>query len=114
MFDTATFHIIGRVGSIKTFDKATRVSIATNASYKSEGQWVDRTHWNEVIIFDRGTRNWIKDNVVKGDIVRVEGTLRQSTYENKDGATNYTTDLVVERFHRQPKKKADAGDQTGK
>ncbi len=114
MFDIARFQIIGRVGKVKTFDKVVRVSIATNASYKESGEWVDRTHWNEVAIFDRGTRGWVSEKVQPGDVVRVEGTLRQSSYE-RDGETVYTTDLVVEDFNRQPKKNpADGAEAAGK
>lgn len=112
MFDIARFHIIGRVGSVKPFDKATRVSIATNASYKDQGEWKDRTFWNEVVIFDRQTRGYIEKNLEIGDIVRVEGTLRQSSYE-RDGSKVYTTELVVDDFSRQPKRTA-SSDSTGK
>lgn len=41
MFDKSSFEIIGRVGKIKGFNKVVRVSIASNASYKSNGEWVD-------------------------------------------------------------------------
>jgi single-strand DNA-binding protein len=101
MFDTARFHIIGRVGKVKEFDNVVRVSIAANASYKEKGEWVDRVNWNEVTIFDKGTREYVAKNVSKGQYVRVEGTLRQNSYE-RDGDTVYTTELIVDSFSRQP------------
>lgn len=107
MFDTASFHIIGRVGGIKTFDNLTRISIAANASYKKDGQWVEKTNWNEVIVFDKATRAYIAERFTKGDYVRAEGTVRQNSYE-KDGRTIYTTELIIETLSRLPVKKADA------
>ena len=105
MFDFAQFHIVGRVGKVKPFEKMTRVSIAVNSSYKEKGEWVDRADWNEVVIFDSPTCKFVEQNVKPGDVVRCEGRLRQSKYE-RNGETTYTTELIVESFHRQPKKKA--------
>lgn len=110
MFDKASFEIIGRVGAVKTFDAVVRISIAANASYKKDGQWQDRTDWNEVTIFDKSTRKYVAETFAKGDYVRAVGTLRQNVYE-KNGERIYTTDLVVEAISRQPRKKADAGAQ---
>ena len=66
---------------------------------------VDRTIWNEVSIFDRGTRGFVEDKVQPGDHVRVKGTLRSNRLE-RDGETVYTTDLAVDGFQRQAKKAA--------
>ncbi|WP_104825519.1 single-stranded DNA-binding protein [Rhizobium sp. NXC24] len=103
MFDKASFEIIGRVGKIKIFDKVVRVSIASNASYKENGEWVDRTNWNEVAIFDGSTRTFVEKNVTAGDYVRIVGTLRQNSFE-RNGETVYTVELAAESFSRQPKK----------
>ena len=104
MFDKATFEIIGRVGQIKTGKGVVRVSIATNASFKKNGEWQDRTIWNEVSVFDESTRNYVAQTFVKGDYVRAAGTIRQNSYE-KDGERRYVTDLVVEEISRAPLKK---------
>lgn len=105
MFDKAAFEIIGRVGNVKVFDKVVRVSIASNASYKKNGEWVDRTDWNEVAIFDQGSRNWVEKNLTKGDYVRAVGNLRQNSFE-RNGEKVYTVELDVTEISRQPKKAA--------
>ncbi len=110
MFDTASFHIIGRVGSIKTFDNLTRISIAANASYKKDGKWVEKTNWNEVVIFNEATRAYVAGKFAKGDYVRAEGTLRQNSYE-RGGEKVFTTELIIEAISRLPVKKTEA-DQT--
>ena len=107
MFDTASFHIIGRIGSIKTFTNLTRISIAANASYKKDGQWVEKTNWNEVVIFDKTTRAYVEEKFAKGDYIRTEGTLRQNSYE-RNGDKVYTTELIVDQISRLPVKRAEA------
>jgi hypothetical protein len=107
MFDKATFEIIGRVGQIKTGNGVVRVSIATNASFKKNGEWQDRTIWNEVSVFDESARNYVAKTFIKGDYVRAAGTIRQNSYE-KDGEHRYTTDLAVVEISRAPSKKPEA------
>ena len=106
MFDKARFEIVGRVGQIKTFDKVLRVSIACNSSYKKDGQWVPQTDWNEITIFNKSTIKYLTENLTKGDYVRVEGRLRQSSFE-RNGERTYTTELLCEEFSRQPAKRTD-------
>lgn len=112
MFDKATFEIIGRVGQIKTGNGVVRVSIATNASFKKNGEWQDHTIWNEVSVFDDAARTYVAKHFAKGDYVRAAGTIRQNSYE-KDGERRYVTDLAVEEISRAPLKKAEA-DSAGK
>ena len=103
MFDYAKFQIVGRVGKIKQFEKLTRVSIAANADYQKDGEWVKNTLWNEVVIFNEKTIARLKANLSEGDFVRAEGSLRNSRYE-RNGETVYSTDLICEEFYRQPTK----------
>jgi len=105
MFDFARFHILGRVGKIKTFEKSIRVSIAANASYKKDGKWVDETDWNEIVIFDKNTIKYVTDSVESGDYVRVQGRVRQNSFK-RDGETVYVVELISDEFSRAPKKKA--------
>ncbi len=94
----ATFEIIGRVASIQTFEKLTRITTASNYRVKDDkGEWTDDTHWNQVVIFSEKRRAYIAEKIGKGDLVRVTGRLRQSRYI-KDGETIFTTDLVALDF----------------
>lgn len=69
----------------------------------------DRTFWNEVAIFDESTRKHVEKRLAVGEYVRVEGTLRRSSYE-RDGEKVYTTELAVDQISRQPTKAAAASD----
>ena len=109
MFDIAEFHLVGRVGSIKIFDNLVRVSVAANGSYKKEGQWVERTHWNEVVIFDSASRDYVAQNFSKGDYIRTRGTVRQNNYM-KGNEQVYTTELIVDQISRQPVKRTAPAD----
>ena len=106
MFDFARFHVLGRVGKIKTFEKNIRVSIAANASYKKDGKWIDETDWNEIVIFDKNTIKYVTDNLESGDYVRAQGRLRQNSFK-RDGETVYVVELICDELSRAPKKKAD-------
>ncbi|WP_410469839.1 hypothetical protein [Bradyrhizobium sp. 33ap4] len=53
---------IGRVGKIKEVGQNLMISIASNACYKKDGEWVDRVNWVEHTIFARqdGMLKWAK------------------------------------------------------
>lgn len=48
-------------------------------------------------VFSEGQRKHISDRAQVGDLVRIAGRLKDSSYE-RDGATHYTTDRIVEEF----------------
>ncbi|OYW88350.1 MAG: single-stranded DNA-binding protein [Sphingobium sp. 32-64-5] len=98
MINFAKFEIIGRIGEIDAKSKVTNVSVCANYRRRGEGdQWVEESYWNRVVIFSDGQRKYIDDKAQVGDLVRIAGRLRDSSYE-RDGTTHYTTDRIVEEF----------------
>jgi single-strand DNA-binding protein len=94
------FTIIGRVGEIKQVGSTLRVSIASSFSRRdNSGEWVERTRWNEVIVFGEATRGYVKRNIVKGDLIFTSGSMGQTKWE-KDGETFYGVTLACERIER--------------
>jgi single-stranded DNA-binding protein len=88
---------IGHVASVKSVGKNLIVRIASNANYKNgEGAWVERTHWNEHMIFERqaGLLKWASDSLKPGDLVHVRSTAFQTEWE-KDGETRYGQTFAV-------------------
>lgn len=83
--------LLGRLGrdpEYKSFGNKGGVgnfAIATSSNYKDkEGNWVEQTEWHEVKQFGAGgQRN--AENLKKGDIVFVEGSITTEEYTNKDG-----------------------------
>lgn len=43
------------------------------------------------------TAEFIEKFFKKGDVIAIEGAIRTGSYQNKDGATIYTTDIAVEK-----------------
>ncbi len=99
MRNLAKFEIIGRVGKIDSQEKVTHITIAANYPHKDDttGEWTDDTFWNRVTIFNDKVRRYIGEKAKVGDLVRVEGRMRDGSYE-KNGETIYTVDRIVDVF----------------
>src|SRR5262245_44223041 len=111
MKNFAEFQITGRIGNIKPFENATRVSVAANYRVRDDqGAWSDDPHWNEVVVFRKSTRNYISDNVEKGDLIMARGRLRQDSFTDANGEEKYTTNLIVTDFGLLAKKQPLDGD----
>jgi len=88
MINFAKFEIIGRIGEIDAKPKVTNVSVCANYRRRGEGdQWTEDSYWNRVVIFSDGQRKYIEEKAQVGDLVRVSGRLRDSSYE-RDGTTH--------------------------
>jgi len=92
--------LIGRLGKdpvIVTFEdgnKLAKFSMATNDSYKDkEGQKVERSYWHEVVVRG-GLVNVVENYVTKGQEIAIEGKLTNRSYEDKEGATRYITEIM--------------------
>jgi single-strand DNA-binding protein len=89
----AEFHIIGRIGKIDAAKEVTHISVAANYNRREGDEWKTDTHWNRITLFGK-----LRDRLAKadtGDLVRVTGRVRQSSYET-EGQTRYTVDLLAD------------------
>jgi single-strand DNA-binding protein len=94
--------LIGNLGKdpdVMTFEngvKRANIAVATNESYKDkEGNWVEQTEWHNVV----GWRWLAERNLVKGDMVYIEGKLKTRNYD-KDGVKHYITEVVADKITR--------------
>jgi single-stranded DNA-binding protein len=88
---------IGHVATIKKVGGNVIVRIASTVNYKNgEGQWIDRTHWNEHTIFERqaGLLKWATESLKPGDLVFARSTAFQSEWQ-KDNETHYGQTFAV-------------------
>ena len=71
------------------------IRLATSESYLDKNkQRQERTEWHRVILW--GKRGEALAKILsKGDRILVEGSLRTSSYEDKDGNKKYTTEIVA-------------------
>ena len=93
MQNIAEFHIVGRIGKIDAAKEVTHISVAANYNRRDGDEWKTDTHWNRVTLFGK-----LRDRLAKadtGDLVRITGRVRQSSYE-AEGQTRYCVDLLAD------------------
>ena len=101
MTDTNRVILIGRVGKDPEFkefrDKLLcNFSLATGKSWKnSSGDWESHTEWHRIQCWGKLSEK-LRGTLKKGDRAFVEGELKYGKYQNKDGVTVYTTDIVAD------------------
>ena len=89
---------LGRDPEIRTLEsgvKIARFSLATTESYndRNTGQRVDQTEWHNVVLW-RGLADIAEKYLRKGNQVYIEGKLQTRSYQDKDGITKYSTEIV--------------------
>ena len=91
--------LIGNVGNdpeVTTLDNGTKVvnlSLATSETYTNkEGEKVTSTEWHRLVFWNK-TAEIVEKFVTKGKQIAVEGKLRTTKSENKDGVTMYNTKI---------------------
>ena len=72
------------------------IRLATTTSYydKREDEWKDNVQWHNVVVWGKRGESLGKI-LTKGSKVFVEGELRTSSYENRDGEKRYKTEVVA-------------------
>lgn len=95
--------LIGRIGKdpdIYTFESGTKkvsFPLATTESYrdKNTNEWVDQTEWHNVA----GYRYLAEKHFAKGDLVYVEGKIKNRKYQDKDGNDRYFTEILADKIN---------------
>jgi single-strand DNA-binding protein len=111
--------LIGRLGKepeIKNFDNGGMIAnftMATSETYKDRttGEKKEITDWHNVVARIPQQADIIQKYVHKGDMLYVEGKLRTRSWE-KDGKTNYITEVLVDNFTMLTPKGGGGGGQT--
>ena len=90
---------IGRIGKVREVGDNLAITIASDASYKKDGDWVNQAHWVEHTVFARqgSLRTWVLDKLQPGDLVSVVSTPQQTSWE-KNGQTHYGYTFAVDRL----------------
>lgn len=93
--------LIGNLGKdpeVRRFDNGAVVasfSIATSESYvdKQSGEKKEITDWHDVVLW-RGLAEVAEKYLHKGTKIYVEGKLKKRSWQDKEGNTRYTTEVV--------------------
>lgn len=95
--------LIGHTGKeveIVNFEKGklAKVTLATNDYYtNSLGEKVEETQWHNLVVNGK-LADIMEKYVTKGKEIAVEGKLVYRTYEDKDGAKRYITEIRVDEL----------------
>ena len=73
-------------------------NMATTESWKNkEGEYEDRTEWHRIVLYGKAAET-ASEYMKKGQLAYVEGRIRTRSWEDKDGMTRYTTEVLGDRF----------------
>ncbi len=87
--------LVGNLGAdpemrhLESGSKVATINVATSESYTNKsGERVEQTEWHRVELWDR-LAELGEQYLSKGRTVYIEGKIRTSTYQDKDGTTRY-------------------------
>lgn len=87
--------LVGNLGAdpemrhLESGSKVATINIATSESYTNKsGERVEHTEWHRVELWDR-LAELCEQYLSKGRTVYIEGKIRTSTYQDKEGITRY-------------------------
>ncbi len=77
------------------------LSVATSENWKDKqtGERRERTEWHRVVIFSEGLCRIAENYLQKGSKVYLEGQLQTRKWEDQQGQTRYTTEIVLQGFN---------------
>lgn len=73
--------------------------LATSETYtdRNTGQRVENTDWHDIVVW-RGLAEVVEKYVKKGTKIYVEGKLKKRSWQDKEGNTRYTTEVVADEL----------------
>lgn len=93
--------LVGRLGKdpetryMTNGDAVTNVSLATSESWKDKaGEKQERTEWHN-LVFYRRLAEVAGEYLKKGSMIYVEGKIQTRKWEDKEGVTKYSTEIIV-------------------
>jgi len=97
--------LIGNLGSepeVRSTTGGTRVatlSVATSRQWNSQsGERQEKTEWHRVVLWNNkgsGLADLAEKYMKKGDRIYVEGRIEYRTWEDREGKTRYTTEIIA-------------------
>ncbi len=87
--------------------------LATSESYKDrDGNMVENTEWHSVVAWSR-LAEICGEYLKKGSKVYIEGSLQTRQWEDKEGATRYTTEIKAREMQMLDSRGGDMGGSDG-
>ena len=74
------------------------ITVATSEKYKDkQGEMVEETEWHNCSAWGK-LAELMEKYLNKGSKVYIEGKLRTRSYEDQEGVTKYTTEVIVKEL----------------
>lgn len=95
--------LVGRLGAGVDFRQGNNFSVASlplatsSKSKNANGEWVENTEWHNVTLFNKQAEV-ARDYLKKGSLIYVEGRLKTSKYQDKQGIDRYKTEVLVDKL----------------
>ncbi|MCO4819952.1 MAG: single-stranded DNA-binding protein [Bacteroidetes bacterium] len=92
--------LVGHLGNnpevkeIASGKKVVKISLATNESFKKNGDQVTETQWHNLVAWGK-TADIAEKYLQKGQEVCIEGRLNNRSWEDADGNMRYATEVVI-------------------
>jgi len=97
--------LIGNLGadpevrSVANGGRVANLSLATSRRWKgTSGEQQEKTEWHRVVLWNnRGSNlaDLVERYCKKGDKIYVEGSIEYRSWQDKDGQTRYTTEVIA-------------------
>tara|TARA_B100000902_G_C27275219_1_gene898481 strand:+ start:860 stop:1297 length:438 start_codon:yes stop_codon:yes gene_type:complete len=92
---------LGKDPEVRHLDTGVSVasfSLATTESYNNkQGERVNQTEWHNIVVW-RGLADVAEKYLNKGNSVYIEGKIQTRKWEDKEGNTRYSTDIIAEKM----------------
>ena len=92
---------LGKDPEIRHLDNGIAVanfSLATTESYTNkQGERVNQTEWHNIVLW-RGLADVAEKYLKKGNSVYIEGKINTRKWEDKEGVTRYSTDIITDKM----------------
>ena len=92
---------LGKDPEVRHLDSGVAVanfSLATTESYTNkQGERVNQTEWHNIVLW-RGLADVAEKYLKKGNPVYIEGKIHNKKWEDKDGVTKYSVDIIADKM----------------
>ena len=99
--------LVGNVGGqpeirlTQNGDEIANFSFATNDRWKDKktGELRKKTEWQKIVVFSTGLIKIIKNYIIKGSKLYIEGSLQTREYVDKDSNNRYVTEVILKQYN---------------
>ena len=88
------------IRSTQNGDRIANLTVATSERWKGkDGERQEKSEFHKVVVFNDKITDVVEQWVKKGAKIGIQGSLQTRKWTNKDGADQYSTEVVIGRFN---------------